>query len=164
MHFAQIRNYDVANGPGIRTTIFVTGCTIGCKNCFNPEYQNFQFGDIWDEKVTEQLLGYLENPEVEGLTILGGEPFDSSKDLSKILPIIRKGTTKSIWIYSGHVYEELIKDHYATIILNNCDVLVDGPYVEELKDLKLKFKGSSNQRIIDLNRTRAENRIIELDI
>ncbi len=164
MRFAQIRNYDVANGPGIRTTIFVTGCTIGCKDCFNPEYQDFEFGSIWDENVTENLLNNLKNPEVEGLTILGGEPFDNSEDLSRIVPEIRKNTKKSIWIYSGYTYEKLMKEENSRRILNNCDVLVDGPFVEKLKDLKLKFRGSSNQRIIDLNKTREEKRVVEIDI
>lgn len=164
MRFAQIRNYDVANGPGIRTTIFVTGCTIGCKDCFNPEYQDFEFGSIWDKNVTENLLNNLKNPEVEGLTILGGEPFDNSEDLSRIVPEIRKNTKKSIWIYSGYTYEKLMKEENSRRILNNCDVLVDGPFVEKLKDLKLKFRGSSNQRIIDLNKTREEKRVVEIDI
>ncbi|MDO5018501.1 MAG: anaerobic ribonucleoside-triphosphate reductase activating protein [Lagierella massiliensis] len=164
MRFAQIREYDVANGPGVRTTIFVTGCTIGCKNCFNSEYQDFNYGSIWTQEVTDKLIENLAKPQVEGLTILGGEPFDNAKDLSEIVPYIRKNTKKSIWIYSGYVYDKLILNEDAKTILENCDVLVDGPFIERRKDLKLKFRGSSNQRIIDLKATLKANRVINLNI
>ena len=164
MRFAQIRDYDVANGPGIRTTIFVTGCTIGCKNCFNPEYQDFEFGNVWTDEVTEKILKNLSKEEVEGLTILGGEPFDNAHELCEKVEYIRENTDKNIWIFSGYVYEKLIKDEDSKKILENCDVLVDGPFVEELKDLKLKFRGSSNQRIIDLKKTLKLNEVIEIKI
>lgn len=164
MRFAQIRDYDVANGPGIRTTIFVTGCTIGCKNCFNPEYQDFEFGNVWTDEVTEKILKNLSKEEVEGLTILGGEPFDNAYELCDKVAEIRKNTNKSIWIFSGYVYEKLIKDRDCKKILENCDVLVDGPFVEDLKDLKLKFRGSSNQRLIDLKKTLKANEVIEIKI
>lgn len=164
MRFAQIRDYDVANGPGIRTTIFVTGCTIGCKNCFNPEYQDFEFGNVWTDEVTEKILKNLSKEEVEGLTILGGEPFDNAHELYEKVEYIRANTDKNIWIFSGYVYEKLIKDEDSKKILENCDVLVDGPFVEELKDLKLKFRGSSNQRLIDLKKTLKLNEVIEIKI
>lgn len=164
MRFAQLRDYDVANGPGIRTTIFVTGCTIGCKNCFNPEYQNFEFGNLWTDEVTEKILKNLEKEEVEGLTILGGEPFDNAHELCEKVEYIRANTHKSIWIFSGYVYEKLIKNRDSKKILENCDVLVDGPFIEDLKDLKLKFRGSSNQRLIDLKKTLKANEVIEIKI
>lgn len=164
MRFAQLRDYDVANGPGIRTTIFVTGCTIGCKNCFNPEYQNFEFGNLWTDEVTEKILKNLSKEEVEGLTILGGEPFDNAHELREKVEYIRGNTHKSIWIFSGYVYEKLIKDRDSKKILENCDVLVDGPFIEDLKDLKLKFRGSSNQRLIDLKKTIKGNEVIEIKI
>lgn len=164
MRYAQIRKYDVANGPGVRTTIFVTGCTIGCKNCFNKEYQDFNFGTIWTSKETEQILGYLSEDMVEGLTILGGEPFDNTKDLLSIVKDIKSKSDKSIWIFSGHVFEKLIKEEDNIELLKLCDVLVDGPFVEKLKNLKIKFRGSENQRIIDLKETFRNNKIINYDI
>ncbi len=153
MRYAQIRKHDVANGPGVRTTIFVTGCTLGCKDCFNKEYQDFEFGTIWTEKETKEILEYLDSEIVEGLTILGGEPFDNAKDLVKIVSEIRSKTKKSIWIFSGYTFEKLAKDKINQELLKQCDVLVDGPFVASLKNLKLRFRGSENQRIIDLKKT-----------
>lgn len=161
MRYAQIREFDVANGPGVRTTIFVTGCTLGCKNCFNKEYQDFNYGDIWTENQTNQILEYLKSDIIEGLTILGGEPFDNTEVLIKIVSDIKKGTEKNIWIFSGYVFEKLIKNEKNTELLKLCDVLVDGPFVEKLKNLRLKFRGSENQRIIDLKETFKENQIVK---
>lgn len=161
MRFAQIREHDVANGPGVRTTIFVTGCTIGCKDCFNEEYQDFNFGNIWTQEETNKIVNYLNEDIVEGLTILGGEPFDNSKDLVKIVSEIREKTDKSIWIFSGHIYENIVKNNDNLKLLKLCDVLVDGPFVAKLKNLKLRFRGSENQRIIDVNKTLKQNKIIK---
>ncbi|MGI5950057.1 anaerobic ribonucleoside-triphosphate reductase activating protein [Peptoniphilus sp.] len=164
MRYGQIRKYDVANGPGIRSTIFVTGCTRNCKNCFNEEYQDFNFGDIWTDKETKEIIDYLKLEEVKGLTVLGGEPFQNEIDLYKIIKNIKKEITKDIWIFSGYTFDELIKDDNKKKLLELCDVLVDGPFVEELKDLKLKFRGSSNQRIIDIQKSLKEDRVVELNI
>ncbi|QQK07344.1 anaerobic ribonucleoside-triphosphate reductase activating protein [Miniphocaeibacter halophilus] len=161
MRYAQIREFDVANGPGVRTTIFVTGCTLGCKNCFNKEYQDFNYGNIWTREQTNEIVKYLKSDIIEGMTILGGEPFDNSEDLVKIVSDIKKETKKNIWIFSGYVFEKLIKDKKNIELLKLCDVLVDGPFVEELKNLRLKFRGSENQRIIDLKKTFEENRIVK---
>lgn len=164
MRYSQLRAYDVANGPGIRASFFVSGCTIRCKNCFNEEYQDFNFGNEWTEETTEEILEYLEDSNVEGLTILGGEPFDNAEDLLKIIKDLRTRTDKSIWIYSGYVFEKLIKNPVKREILENVDVLVDGPFVEEKKDLMLAFRGSSNQRIIDLKKTFEENQIVLVNL
>lgn len=161
MRYAQIREHDVANGPGIRTTIFVTGCTLGCKDCFNKEYQNFDFGNLWTEDETKKIIEYLNEDMVSGLTILGGEPFDNSKDLLNIVSEIKKGSDKDIWIFSGYIFENLIKDEVNLRLLELCDVLVDGPFVAKLKNLKLKFRGSENQRIIDLKKSFNSNNIVE---
>ena len=159
MRYAQIREHDVANGPGVRTTIFVTGCTLGCKNCFNKDYQDFNYGTVWTKEETNQILNYLSADIVEGLTILGGEPFDNAKDLFKVVSDIREKTDKSIWIFSGYTFEKLIKDADSLKLLKICDVLVDGPFVEKLKNLRLKFRGSENQRIIDLKKNFENNEI-----
>ena len=160
MNYAQIRQYDVANGPGIRCTFFVTGCSLNCKNRLNKEYQDPNFGDKWTDKQTNQIINYLNQEEIDGLTILGGEPFESCDDLIEIVGKIRENTNKSIWIFSGYTYETLSQKQNCKKLLDMCDVLVDGRFVEELKDLRLKFRGSSNQRLIDLNRTTMDNIIL----
>lgn len=160
MNYAQIRKYDVANGPGIRTTIFVTGCTHNCKECFNKEYQDFNFGDPWTEKETEMVKDYLNQPEVAGLTVLGGEPFQNIEGLVPLLKEIRKSTDKDIWIFSGDTFETIKADAKKFELLKLCDVLVDGPFVNELKDLRLKFRGSSNQRIIKIKDSIEEDKVV----
>lgn len=160
MYYAQIRHFDVANGPGIRTSIFVSGCTIRCKNCFNEAYQNFKFGNPWTMKETEQVIKYLSEETIAGLTVLGGEPFDNAKELSEILKIIRKSTKKSIWIYTGYLYENLMQDPMQKKLLLQADVLVDGPFIEAKKNLMLRFRGSENQRIIDVPKSIESNKVM----
>lgn len=164
MNFAQIRKYDVANGPGIRTTIFVTGCTHKCHNCFNEEYQDFDFGDPWTQQETDEVIEDLKLDEVRGLTILGGEPFQNEVDLLEVLRDIKKEVQKDIWIFSGYTYEEILKDQDKKKLLEECDVLVDGRFVEALKDLSLRFRGSSNQRIIDVQKSLESNEVVLFDL
>lgn len=164
MNFAQIRKYDVANGPGIRTTIFVTGCTHKCPNCFNEEYQDFNFGDPWTRKETDEVIEDLKLDEVKGLTVLGGEPFQNEVDLLQVLRDIKKEVQKEIWIFSGYTYEEILKDQDKKKLLEECDVLVDGRFVEALKDLSLRFRGSSNQRIIDIKKSLEANEVVLFDL
>lgn len=164
MNFAQIRKYDVANGPGIRTTIFVTGCTHKCHNCFNEDYQDFDFGDPWTHKETDEVIEDLKLDEVKGLTVLGGEPFQNEVDLLQVLRDIKKEVQKEIWIFSGYTYEEILKDKDKKKLLEECDVLVDGRFVEALKDLSLRFRGSSNQRIIDVKKSLEANEVVLFDL
>lgn len=159
MKFAQIRKYDVANGPGIRSTIFVTGCTHNCPECFNKEYQDFNYGNDWTDDETKIIIEYLKQDEVEGLTILGGEPFQNTLGLIQVINDIKKEVNKNIWIFSGYTYEEILENKNRKKLLELCDVLVDGLFINELKDLKLKFRGSSNQRIIDIKKSLKENKI-----
>lgn len=163
MNYAQIRKYDIANGPGVRTTIFLTGCTLNCKNCFNKEYQNFHFGKVFDEKAFEEVMDCLSDANISGLSVLGGEPFDNLAGLREFISKVRANSEKDIWIYSGYTFEELLEKDGAMDVLKNIDVLVDGRFVEDLKDLKLKFRGSSNQRIIDMKRTLEEDEILLMD-
>lgn len=160
MRYGQIRKYDIANGPGIRTSFFLTGCDRNCKNCFNREYMDFNFGNIWDEEALREVLSYLKLDQIEGLTILGGEPLENPLGLLQALKDIRKEIDKSIWLYSGFKYEVLYNINIAREILKLVDVLVDGEFVEELKDLSLDFRGSSNQRIIDVKASLNKNKII----
>lgn len=163
MNYAQIRKYDIANGPGVRTTIFLTGCTLNCKNCFNKEYQNFHFGKVFDEKAFDEVMDCLSDANISGLSVLGGEPFDNLEGLREFITKVRAKSEKDIWIYSGYTFEELLEKDGAMDVLKNIDVLVDGRFVEDLKDLKLKFRGSSNQRIIDMKRTLEEDEILLMD-
>ena len=150
MRYGQIRQFDVANGEGIRTSIFVTGCTHCCKGCFNKDYQDFNAGELWTQRETEQVIEFLKDPMVDGLTILGGEPFQNAKELSEVVSQIRASTEKSIWVYSGYTFEEICVVREMQGLLELCDVLVDGLFVEEKKDLTMRFRGSSNQRILDV--------------
>lgn len=155
MRYMQIRNYDVANGPGIRSTLFVAGCTLRCPSCFNHAYQDFKAGEPWTADVEEAFIEHIKQPKIKGVTILGGEPLDQIMDdqLYNLLKRIKEETKKNIWIFSGHLYEDLIQHPRKRAILSCCDVLVDGPFILEQKDLKLKFRGSANQRLIDLPKT-----------
>lgn len=161
MNYAQIRKYDVANGPGIRSTIFVSGCTHNCKGCFNKEYQNFKYGKVWTDDETNEIISYLKDDNIAGLTLLGGEPMEHAKDLSQVIRQIKNEIDKDIWIYSGYSYEEILEDEEKYDLLRLCDVLVDGLFVEDLKDLTLRFRGSSNQRIIEIEKSLEEKKIVE---
>ena len=155
MRYGQIRQYDIANGPGIRATVFVTGCSRHCVNCFNEEYQDFNAGSEWTAAETERLISYLQDDTNSGLTLLGGEPMENAKDLLALVQAVRRAVPeKSIWVYSGFLYEEILTQPARKALLEACDVLVDGPFVDALKDPGLYFRGSSNQRIIDVAKSR----------
>ena len=160
MNYASIRTCDIANGEGVRVSLFVSGCTHRCKGCFNPELWDFSYGKPFDGQAEESIMDRMARDYVAGLTILGGEPMEPENQ-RRLLPFVEKirrrfGETKTIWIYTGCTIEEL-KDASSPWhtectgrLLDLTDVLVDGPFVEELKDISLAFRGSSNQRIIPL--------------
>ena len=160
MHYGQIRRYDIANGIGIRSTIFVTGCTRKCPECFNTEYQDFNAGKEWTNKETELIISYLKDPNVEGLTLLGGEPMQNTEGLVEIVKAIKKEVDKSVWVYSGYKWEEILQDPNKKALLEICDVLVDGPFIIALRDMRLRFRGSSNQRIIDIQESLKQDKIV----
>ena len=174
MHYGMIKKFDVANGEGIRTTLFVSGCTNRCKNCFQPETWDFNYGEEFTDEVAEDILSTFNNSSVRGLTILGGEPMEPSNQRA-LLPFLkefkRRYPTKNLWLFTGNLYEELtspIGSHPKSLditaeILSLVDILVDGRFVEELKQLGLRFRGSSNQRIIDMNKTRESGEIVIWD-
>lgn len=167
MRYAQIRDMDISNGRGIGCSIFLQGCSMKphCKNCFNKSTWDFNGGKLWTDKETEQLFEILSKPYIERLTILGGEALDQAEELSRLLHKIRdEFPNLKIWIYSGRTFEQIMRNSFKIECLSLCDVLVDGAYVDELKDLTLAFRGSSNQRIIDLKGTFKTNKIVELDL
>ena len=163
MNYAQLRHYDVANGPGVRASIFVSGCRFNCKGCFNKEAQDFNYGNIYTKEVENKFMEYIKDDNVKGVSILGGEPLMQTMDdsLLNLLKRIKKESNKEIWMWTGFIYEIAILDEKRKEILNYVDVLVDGQFDESKKVLNLKFRGSTNQRIIDLNRTRKEGKIVE---
>ena len=171
MNYCNIKKFDVANGEGIRTTLFVSGCRNRCKNCFQPETWSFDYGKPFDAEAAEDILATMENSSVRGLTLLGGEPMEPENQAG-LLPFLRefkrRYPKKDIWLFTGNLYEELtagVGNHPKSLeitpeILSYVDILVDGRFVEEKKRLGLRFRGSENQRIIDMNKTREAGEIV----
>lgn len=166
MNYSKIRKFDVSNGPNIRTTLFVTGCTNGCEGCFNRELQDFNSGEPWTKEVEDQFIEYTKSSNVYGVNILGGEPMDQTMDdaLPKLLERIKKETKKSIWLWSGYLYEDILRDVKKLEILRWVDVLVDGRFMINKRDLNLKYRGSSNQRVIDVKRSLIEDKVVLVKI
>lgn len=163
MHYSTIKDCDIANGIGVRITLFVSGCTNHCKNCFQPQTWDFDFGEPFTEETEEKLLEMLKPDYINGLTLLGGEPMEpqNQRALVPFLKRVREAyPNKNIWCFTGFTYEVLKIDgshprcEVTDEMLSLIDVLVDGRYVDELKDLTLQFRGSSNQRLIDMVKTR----------
>lgn len=159
MNYGNIKEYDIADGPGVRVTLFVSGCRNCCKGCFNSDTWNFQYGRLFTEETMETLLACLAPDYIQGFTLLGGEPFEpeNQKTCVKILKKIREiYPKKDIWCYSGYRYDvELAKGgrvhtDVTDEMLSYIDVLVDGKFIEEEKDITLQFRGSRNQRILKL--------------
>ena len=166
MNYAKIRKFDVSNGPGIRATLFVSGCTNGCNGCFNKELQDFNYGNKWTKEVEDEFVNQVKNSNIVGVNILGGEPMDQIKDesLLKLLKRIKEETEKSIWLWSGYIYEDIITCDKKSQILSYVDVLIDGRFEEDKRNISLKYRGSSNQRIIDIVKSKESNRVIEIEI
>lgn len=169
MHFGQIMLADSANGEGIRVSLFVSGCTNACLGCFQPETWDFNFGQIYDESVEDGIIEECKKPYYSGLTILGGEPFEIPNQKA-LIPLIRKFRKelpgKTIWMYTGFTYDTDLYPggkRYCEVtdeILDNIDILVDGKFVLALKNISLNFRGSENQRIIDVKASRKAGKVI----
>lgn len=163
MYFSGIKSYDVANGEGIRLTIFVSGCRNHCKGCFQPETWDFKFGQYFGPNIQEEILNMVKKSGyIDGITVLGGEPFEPENQ-EALLPFLqefkRRYPNKTIWMYSGYLFSQINYSPLGHEILKLVDVLVDGKFEIELKDPSLKFRGSSNQRIIDVQKTLKEQKI-----
>ena len=168
MHYSTIKDCDIANGIGVRITLFVSGCTNHCKNCFQPQTWDFDFGEPFTEETEEKLLEMLRPDYISGLTLLGGEPMEPQNQRA-LVPFLKKARkaypNKNIWCFTGFTYEVLKTDgshprcEVTDEMLSLIDVLVDGKYVDELKDLTLQFRGSSNQRLIDMVKTRENGEV-----
>ena len=171
MNYASIKPCDIANGPGVRVTLFVSGCTHHCKGCFQPETWDFSYGSPITEAVREEVLRLLAPDYIRGLTLLGGEPFEPANQAG-LLPLLRevriRYPSKTVWAFSGYTLEQIRSGtlgppSVTEEILSCVDVLVDGPFVESLKNLQLRFRGSSNQRLIDLRQTLAAGTVVLWD-
>ncbi len=172
MYYGNIKNCDIADGEGVRVTLFVSGCTNRCKGCFQPETWDFCYGQPFTEETEEKILSMLKPDYINGLTLLGGDPFEPENQRA-LLPFVKRVREafpkKNIWAYTGFTYEELKTEgshprcEVTDELLSQIDILVDGRFMEEFRDITLKFRGSRNQRILDLNETRREGRVIFWD-
>lgn len=171
MNYGTIKKCDIANGVGVRTVLFVSGCTHHCKGCFQPETWNFDYGERYTKETEDEIIESLRSDYVDGITLLGGEPFEpeNQRELVKLLRRIKKELPqKTVWSFSGFTYEELTGDSRAVCEVTNemlsmLDVLVDGEFVEAKRNISLRFRGSENQRLIDMNKTRKEGKIVLWD-
>lgn len=164
MRYAQLRRYDISNGPNIRATLFVSGCTHNCKGCFNKDYQDFNYGKEWTSITETLFLCYAKDPKVKGINILGGEPLQQTMDnsLADLLAKIKENTNKPIWLWTGYKLEDVVNNTKVMNILQYVDVLIDGKFEEDKKDLNLMYRGSANQRIINLTKTFEKGEIVLL--
>lgn len=165
MKYANIKKYDIANGPGVRVSLFVSGCNHHCKGCFNKDAWDFNYGNDFTKDTIKEIIESLEKDYITGITILGGEPMElvNQQGILPLLKLIKeKFPNKTIWLYSGFTIEQINKmdNPEAKEILNIIDVLVDGKFEEDLFDANLYFRGSSNQRIIDIKETLKQGKII----
>lgn len=174
MNYCEIKKNDIANGLGIRTTLFVSGCTHQCKGCFQPQTWNFAYGKAFTHDVENAILASLEPYYISGLTLLGGEPFEprNQEDLLAFLHRVKEAyPKKNIWAYSGYTLEQLFgkepsraRCKYTDEMLSLIDVLVDGEFEEDKKDISLRFRGSANQRIIDMKKTLESGEIVLFEL
>ena len=171
MNYASIKKRDIANGPGVRVTLFVSGCTHHCPACFNEVVWDFNYGEPFTRAVEDELLEMMAPDYVAGMTLLGGEPFEPSNQRG-LLPFVRRVKerypNKPLWCYSGYTLEELTGESRARCevtdeLLSLVDVLVDGRFILAKKNIRLRFRGSENQRLIDMNKTRAAGEIVLWD-
>lgn len=169
MNYAEIKNVDIANGPGVRISLFVSGCPHHCKGCFNEVTWDFTYGKPYTQETLNHILELLKPDYIKGITFLGGEPMAPSNQevvLNTIRQIKEHYTNKDIWLYTGYLLDTDIMGKmvdtlpHTREILSYIDVLVDGPFIEEQKNLNLQFKGSENQRIIDMKKTLSSGSIV----
>lgn len=168
MNYANIKTYSIENGTGVRVSLFVSGCTHHCKDCFNEQAWDFGYGAPFTEDTENAVIEALAPDYMAGITLLGGEPMEpvNQRGLLPLLKRIRKELPqKTVWAYTGYVYEDLLEGGRAHCevteeLLSLCDILVDGPFIAEKKNISLRFRGSENQRIIDLKATRETGKVV----
>ena len=169
MNYGNIKKYDIANGEGVRISLYVSGCTNHCKNCFQPETWDFAYGKPYTKETEAEILDFLKNDFCKGLSLLGGDPFEFSNQ-EELVQLCKKAKElypkKDIWAWTGFILDQDLLDGgrrhgpMTDELLSYIDVLVDGPFVEEKKNIQLAFRGSENQRVIDLKKSLAQNEIV----
>lgn len=163
MKYAKIRKMDISNGEGVRVSLFVQGCSFHCKNCFNQETWDFNGGKEFTTAEIQKIIELANKDYIAGLSVLGGEPLHNN-NVDEVFHIVatfkEKFPNKDIWLWTGFKFEDAIKDSKRKLILRNIDVLIDGQFEEDKKDITLKWRGSSNQRVIDCKKSLAENKVI----
>ena len=163
MRWAMIRKEDISNGPGIRTSIYVQGCSHHCNGCFNPETWDFNSGKLWTKEIQNKFVALANSKTIGGFSILGGEPLQQGEEMLELVTKIKNTyPDKSIWMWTGYRYEEL--NELQKRIVSKVDVLIDGKFEIENKNPSLRFRGSSNQRVIDIHETILNDKIVLLDI
>lgn len=161
MNYADMRKYDTANGKGISSSIFFSGCNFHCSGCFNQEAQNFKYGRKYTKEIENQFIEYLKDKHVSHASLLGGETFQQDLDIIyNLVRRIKEEVNKPIWTWSGYTFENLIKDKNKLKILNYIDVLIDGQFELDKRDLNLKYRGSKNQRVINVQESLKQNKVI----
>lgn len=163
MKYSKIKWSDVSSGPGIRTSIYVSGCTHKCPGCFNPETHDFNYGKPWTKEIEDKIIKHVKDNDLSGLNMLGGDPLQQVKDatLRNFLKRFKEETGKDIWLWTGYSFEDIINKHTEhSRILEQCDVCVDGKFILGLSDPKLRYMGSKNQRIIDVQKSIKEKETV----
>lgn len=174
MYYSNIIEEDAANGIGFRTTLFVSGCNFHCKNCFNQKAQNFNYGKEYTVQTEKYILKQIGKSYIKGLSLLGGDPlWQTNEDIKQLIKLCKivHSLDKNVWLWSGFTWEDIFGKIPANVVdasiinaqqelITECDVFVDGPFVEELKDLSLAWRGSSNQRVIDVQKSIKENKVV----
>lgn len=175
MRFASMRNLDISNGEGVGVSLFVQGCDRHCFNCFNPDTWDFNGGKEWTEETKNKFIKLIDKPYINRISVLGGEPL-AEQNLDEVLSLIKEirisFPEKTIWLYTGYKFEDLINGIYYPLdsewedkilrqsIVKLCDVLIDGEYIDEQRDITLKWRGSSNQRVIDVKQSLTQNKVV----
>lgn len=163
MNYCKIKWSDISSGPGVRTSIYVSGCTHNCPGCFNPETHDFNAGEPWTKEIEDKIIQHVKDKGLSGLNVLGGDPLQQTEDftLANFLYRFKQETGKDIWIWTGYQFDSIMKTRsISRSILEKCDVCVDGRFVQQLADAKLRYMGSSNQRVIDVQKSIQEQEIV----
>lgn len=165
MNYIKITKNDIANGSGVRVTLWASGCSLHCKGCHNPQTWDFNAGKPFDNVAKQELFNALNKPYIQGITFSGGNPLDRPYEIFLLINEIKsKFPNKNIWLYSGYTYDEICMSREKFKAILGVDVLVDGPYIEEQRDITLPFRGSKNQRLIDVQETLKQGQIIQYKI
>lgn len=163
MRYASIRSLDISNGEGVGISLFVQGCPFRCHNCFNPETWDFNGGEEWTEDIENEFIELAKRPYIKRISILGGEPL-ANENINDVLNLVNKIRLllpeKTIWLYTGYEWHQCLKHPMRKEIVSKCDVLVDGRYIDSQRDITLRWRGSSNQRVIDVKKSLVQNKIV----